>query len=173
MLKRDKDVFMALVSGDNDQVRAALLELSARESGHFEDHPISRKLVKEHLAQLVELWHLNPVDGCRDWALQFVADSGLSEPAVKPLILAALADPMCAFLPTVLYLMSTQPLLYEDVGSLLIPLTKHADEQVRWRVAYFAAQLKSRSADIRAAIDALRSDPFDLTKIYVRQCDEA
>ena len=61
-----KQVFLNFVSGQNPRIERALPELKARERGHFEDHPISAKLVKEHLNSLIYLWHENPVDGCRD-----------------------------------------------------------------------------------------------------------
>ena len=170
MLKRDRQAFIDLVSQDPQKIRDAVVDLNRRELGHFEDHPVSAKLVRENLPSLVRLWSENPVEGCRDWVLQFVADAGVADASVKHLILAALCDERCTFLPTVLYLMSTNAGLFADVGDHLLPLANHSDREVRWRVAYFISKVPIPDAGMRQAIAVLSSDPDETTQDYVRAC---
>lgn len=170
MLKSDKEAFLALVSGDEERVRLAQEELGARELGHFEDHPVSAKLVKEHLPALMELWNSTTDSTCREWVLQFVANARVAEPAVKPLVIDALSDPMSPLLPTVLYLMGTQPALFADVGELLVPLAQNPDDGVRWRVAWFISKVRSPDPLMRNAIQMLKNDAYDTTQVYVREC---
>ena len=170
MLKRDKEAFLALISGDDDKVRRALEELNSRELGHFEDHPVSAKLIKEHLPALINLWNASSDGTCREWVLQFIADAGVAEPAVKPLVLQALSDPKSRLLPSVLYLMGTQPALFADVGELLVPLVRHPDEAVRWRIAWFISKVRSASPSMMKAIQTLKGDTYDTTQVYVREC---
>lgn len=170
MLKHDKEAFLALVSGDDEKVRAALEELNARELGHFEDHPVSAKLVKENLPSLIKVWNETTDPTCREWVLQFVADARVADPTVKPLVVNALSDPKTRFLPTVLYLMGTQPALFADVGELLVPLAHHPDEGVRWRVAWFISNVRNPDSSMRKAILMLRNDAYDTTQVYVREC---
>lgn len=165
MLKQDKEDFIAFASGDREHTAQVVQRLNARELGHFEAHPLSSKLVRQHLADLVSLWNDNPVPGAHDWVLQFVADA-----QVCPMIQAALADKDCPFLPTVLYTMSTAPALFEDCGDLLPALASHPDHEVRWRVAYFISKVRNRSEPMVRTINLLKSDPCDTTQVYVRAC---
>lgn len=170
MLKRDKEVFLSFVSGDEKKIQDALSELASRELGHFEEHPISARLVKEHLPALIDLWNSNSTAACKGWVLQFIADARISDPVVKPLIVRALGQPNSSILPTVLYLMGTQPSQFSDVGELLIPLTQHRDSSVRWRIAWFISKLQRPSPAMQAAIQALKGDAHGTTQDYVRQC---
>jgi|GEM_PF-5716556 hypothetical protein len=170
MLKKDKEDFLALVSGDATLTQKAVESLKSRERGHFEDHPMSSKFVKQYLNELVDVWRNSPNDGAREWTLQFIADAGVANEHTKPLICAALSDRSCMFLPTVIYLMSTSPELFADSGSYLVPLTSHPDREVRWRVAYFISKLKSPDQDMKKCIEYLKSDRDGTTQLYVRAC---
>jgi len=170
VLIKDQQAFLDFVSGERSRIENALKELEARERGHFEDHPMSPKLVKAHLSALVALWHRNPVEGCRDWAFQFVADARVVDPSVKPLITSALADKSCTYLPTALYLMSTRTDLFADVGELLLPLASSPDREVRWRVAYVISKMKTLDTGMRQALRILRDDKDHTTQVYVEAC---
>jgi hypothetical protein len=170
MLKKDKEDFLAFVSGDLVLTQKAVDSLNAREKGHFEDHPMSSKFVKQYLNELVNLWRESSVGGAREWTLQFIADAGVSNENTKPLIVAALSDPSCPFLPTVIYLMSTSPNLFADSGKYLLPLASHPDREVRWRVAYFISKVKSPDQDMKRCIELLKQDRDDTTQVYVRAC---
>lgn len=167
MLKNDQEVFLDLVSGEESRIKKALTEIKARERGHFEDHPMSTKLVREHLPALLHLWRENPIDGCREWAFQFIADARVVDPQVKPLIVASLSEQNCRYLPTVLYLMSTKPGLFDDIGALLVPLAGNPDREVRWRVAYVISKMKTLDAGMRQALAILRTDKDHTTQVYV------
>lgn len=173
MLKQDKEDFIAFASGDRGRMAQLVQGLKDRELGHFEDHPLSAKLVRQHLAGLVSVWNDNPVPGARDWVLQFVADAQIADAQVRPMVQAALADKDCPFLPTVLYTMSTAPALFEDCGDLLLTLASHPDHAVRWRVAYFIFKVRNRSESMVRAIQLLKDapdDPDGTTQVYVRAC---
>lgn len=170
MLKRDKEDFLSFVSGDPASLTASVASLNAREKGHFEDHPLSAKLIKENVEELLAVWSSNSVAGARDWVLQFVADAGVADSRVKPIIISALSDKSCDFLPTVLYTMSTSPALFEDCGDLLIGLAEHPDREVRWRVAYFISKVRNKSQSMLSAIELLKKDRYDTTQVYVRAC---
>lgn len=170
MLKKDREAFLDLVTGEPQRVAHAVAYFDTLERGHFEDHPPSRKLVREHLDALVTLWHANDIEGARDWALQFVADAQVASPKTKPLVIAALSDPSCSFLPTTLYLMGTMPGLFMDTGPLLRALARHPDREVRWRVAWLISMFQHIDSDMTAAIALLEQDPDHTTQVYVRAC---
>lgn len=170
MLKQDKEDFIAFASGDREHTAQVVQRLNARGLGHFEDHPLSAKLVRQHLAGLVSLWNDNPVPGARDWVLQFIADAQIADAQVRLMIREALADKDCPFLPTVLYTMGTAPALFEDCGDLLLALASHPDHEVRWRVAYFISKVRNRSESMVRAIHLLKLDRYDTTQVYVRAC---
>jgi hypothetical protein len=50
VLRKDQQVFLDFVSGQNPRIENALLELKARERGHFEDHPAVKPLVVSSLS---------------------------------------------------------------------------------------------------------------------------
>lgn len=56
MLAADKKRFLDFASGDSDRIKSALAQLEARPRGHFEDHPLSRKMVLSGFDALVALW---------------------------------------------------------------------------------------------------------------------
>lgn len=173
MLKQDKDDFIAFASGSREQMAQVVQRLNAHEPGHFEDHPLSAKLVRQYLAGLIAIWNDDPVPGARDWVLQFFADAQITDAQVRPMIQAALADKECAFLPTVLYTISTAPALFEDCGDLLLTLASHPDHAVRWRVAYFILKVPNRSESMVRAIQLLKDapdDPDGTTQVYVKAC---
>jgi hypothetical protein len=170
MLKKDREAVFDLVSGDLARIGHAVAELNRRPPGHFEDHPISPKLVREQLAAFVQLWESNPVSGCRDWILQFIADAQIADQSVRPLIISALDEDGCQFLPTVIYLMSTKPELFSDVGGQLLRLSTHPDREVRWRIAYFISKVLRPDVGMRKAIDVLATDSDETTQVYIREC---
>jgi hypothetical protein len=156
MLKQDKEDFVAFASGGREHTAQVVRRLNARALGHFEDHPLSTKLVRQHLAGLVSLWNDNPVPGARDWVLQFVADAQIANAQVRPMVQ--------------LYTMGTAPALFEDCGDLLLALASHPDHEVRWRVAYFISRVRNRSEPMVRAIHLLKLDRYDTTQVYVRAC---
>lgn len=170
MLRKDQQVFLDFVSGQNPRIENALLELKARERGHFEDHPMSAKLVKEHLNSLIHLWHENPVDGCREWVSQFIADARVVDSAVKPLVVSSLSDENCKRLPTVLNLMRPRANLFGDIGALLVPLASNPDREVRWRVEYLISRMRALDLGMRQALALLETDKDDTTRVYVEAC---
>ena len=170
MLKRDREAFLELVTGKPQRAALAVTYFSALERGHFEDHPLSRKLVQEHLDALVAVWNANNVTGARDWVLQFIADAQVASQKTKPLVISALSDPSCSFLPTVLYLMGTMPDLFTDAGPLLKALARHTDREVRWRVAWLISNFRHMDSDMTATIALLEQDPDHTTQVYVRAC---
>ncbi|WP_282272763.1 hypothetical protein [Stenotrophomonas sp. PS02298] len=170
MLKKDREAFALFASGDPSQIARAIAYFQSLEPGHFDDHPLSRKMVAENLGVLVDLWHSNRVPGTRDWVVQFVADAQLASELTKPLVATALLDPSCAFLPTVLYLMGTRPALFADLGVPLTALATHSDPEVRWRVAWFISKVPRLDADLAAAVALLERDTHATTQVYVRAC---
>lgn len=172
MLKRDRKAFDSFVSGDMVAIADAVSYFHALPLGHFEDHPVSRPLVRSNLKPLVDLWHDNPCPGCREWVLQFIADAETYDVSVHPVIEYALKDENCECLPTVLYLMSRHPDAFTASGELLAPLASHADREVRWRVAFFISRLNVLDAAMRRVIDLLSNDRDETTQTYVAQCRE-
>ncbi|MBA4018528.1 MAG: hypothetical protein C0483_15275 [Pirellula sp.] len=159
-----------MVSGDAERATGAVAYFDALERGHLEEHPLSKKLVLENIDALLMLWHEGRVPGGRTWVLQFVADAHIASLATKPLVVSALSEPSCAFLPTVLYLMGTEPDLFSDTGQYMQALSRHPDREVRWRVAWFISKLRYRDDEMYAAIQVLEQDPDPTTQVYVREC---
>lgn len=172
MLKQDRQTFLKFVSGERQSVEAAVADLNSRERGHFEDHPMSSRFVADHIASLIQLWNENSVPGCREWVAQFVADAKLADSRVKPLIVTELGNPDCRCLPTLLYLVSTNPDTFSDSGYLLLDLARHFDREVRWRVAYVMSKMQELDSDMRQAVQILKADSDHTTQIYVRECEK-
>jgi hypothetical protein len=170
MLKKDKQTFLDLVSGDLSRVVSALRDLDGLARGHFEDHPMSPKFIKEHMPLLVQLWEKNPAPGVREWAAQFIADAGIADSTVKPLIVAELANPQCKHIPTLLYLVGTSPDTFADIGSVLLGLASHPDIEVRWRVAYVISKMRIPDEDMNQAIKILKKEDDHTTQVYVQEC---
>lgn len=170
VLKKDREAFALLTSGDRASAVEAVAYFNSLEPGHLEDHPLSRKLVQDSLGALVSLWSEDQVPGVREWVLQFVAAAQVASEATKPLVAAALSDPSCRFLPTVLYLMGTKPSLFADVGEPLRALAAHPDPEVRWRVAWFISKLPRVNSEVSGALALLERDPHPTTQVYVRAC---
>lgn len=172
MLKKDKEAFLDFVSGDPARMRPALSHFVSQEKGHFEDHPPSSTLVRAHVPALMQLWHSEAAPECRSWIVQFIADAGVISAPVKPIVLSALRDPACTYLPTLLYLIGTEPALFHDIGPELKTLARHHDREVRWRVAYVISKMKEPSTEMRAAVAILKGDRDQTTQTYVRECEK-
>lgn len=170
MLKKDKENFLKFISRDAEQVTAAVQSFNQYKNGHFEDHPMSQKFVKEHLDELLFIWDNHPSEENRIWVLQFLADAEVVDQRVKPIVLAALKDKNCRVLPTILYLMGTEKPLFEDCGESLLALATHHDLEVRWRVAWLISGMKSRSPEMIQAINILKNDTTEITQVYVKLC---
>jgi len=171
VLAADKKVFLDFTSGDSEKIKTALAHLEALPLGHFEDHPLSRKLVLSGFDALVALWNSDvaPV-GCRRWIAQLVADARIAATGVKPIVQQALGDRSCSYLPTLLYLIGSNPESFEGIGESLLPLASHPDREVRWRVAWAISKMKQRDSHMMQAIKILARDPDSTTKVYVREC---
>jgi hypothetical protein len=172
MLKRDKQTFLEFISRDRRRMEAALTDLNARERGHFEDHPMSSRFIAEHIPSLIQIWRVSSVSGCRDWVAQFVADAGVADERLKPLIVSGLSDPSCRRLPTLLYLVSTRPEVFCDVGPLLLELARHPDKEVRWRVAYVISKMRKMDGAMHQAVKILRTESDHTTQVYVREYEK-
>jgi hypothetical protein len=172
MLKIDRIAFEKLLSGDPLSVRDAIAELNSRPNGHFEDHLPSIKFVRENRSKLNQLWAANPVEGCRDWVIQLLADTQLIDKDSKPFVIEALKNRSCSFVPTLLYAMSLNPDLFTDTDKQLLELASHPDREVRWRVAYLLSKLRCPTELMYAAIDRLRTDGDDTTRVYVNEFDK-
>jgi hypothetical protein len=170
MLKKDKIAFEDFVSRDPHRQQRALAYFESLELGYFEDHPLSKKLIKEHIVNLIEIWNESDTPKTRDWIVQFIADAGVANTSVKPIILSGLRDPSCPYLPTLLYLIGNSPELFADIGSELDGLAKHPESDVRWRVAWVISKMKDISPEMRSALRILENDPFPTTITYVRIC---
>jgi hypothetical protein len=170
MLKRDKETFLRLVTGDPQLQADAIADLNTRPVGHFEDHPIAAKLVRENLSLLLDLWKGNPVNGCQDWVLQFIADAQIVDVRIKPVVIGAMTNDQCAILPTVLYLIGRTPDHFQDIGPHLRKLARHADLEVRWRVAWVASQMPVIDEATREALDILSREADPTTQQYVLAC---
>jgi hypothetical protein len=169
MLRKDKEDFLAFVSGDLALTQKAIDSLNSRMRGHFEDNPMSSKLVKQYMNELIDVWSNTAIVGARQWVLQFVADAGAANEQIKPLVYAALSDSSCTFLPVVIYLMTTAPGLFGDSGGYLLPLASHRDRGVRWRIAYFLSIVKGQDEDIKKCIELLSQDKDETTQLYVNE----
>ena len=172
MLKKDKMAFLDFVSGDTDRMRLALAHFASQEAGHFEDHPPSLSLVRSHITDLVRLWNSETDPECRSWIVQFIADAGVVDSTLKPIVLSALRDVQGQFLPTLLYLVGTMPVLFTDIGPELSVLARHSDREVRWRVAYVISKMKILSPEMRTAVAILRNDRDPTTEVYVQECEK-
>ena len=167
MLKVDRIAFSKFVSGNLDELVEAVAYFEALDLGHLEDHPLSRKMVRENLSRLIEIWHRNEIPEARAWVLQFIADAGVASVETKPLVVSALALSNCTFLPTVLWLMCSAPALFADAGEHLKRLAAHRDPQVRWRVACFISKVFQPDSEMAETVSILENDPEPLTRTYV------
>jgi hypothetical protein len=172
MLKQDKQTFLEFVSGEAQRVETALADLNSRERGHFENHPMSSRFIAEHIQPLIQLWNDNPVSGCREWVAQFLADARVADQRIKPLIAAQLADLDCRHLPTLLYLVGTQPGTFGDIGHLLLGLARHPDKEVRWRVAWAISKMGEIDTAMRQAIQVLKAENDHTAQVYVAECEK-
>lgn len=167
MLKKDKLAFLGFIADDSETMRAAVDHFESCEPGHFEEHPISRSLILQHIDRLIHLWHTQTDPTIRNWIIQFVAESSIVTAQTKPIIDAALLYEGGSTLRLALYAAANNARLFEDIGDRLLSLASHPDYEVRWRVGYVLCYMKNRCDAMRKAIEILKNEPDDLIQTYV------
>lgn len=167
MRKKDKQEFLAFVSGDIEKMSNAVHYFQTCEHGHFEEHPISRSLLLKHIENLVKLWNAQTNPTVRNWVIQFIAESTIVTAQTKPILLAALMFDSGSTLRLALYAIGSNPRIFEEIGDRLLHLATHPDYEVRWRVAYVIHYMQNRSEAMLQAADILRKEPDDLIQTYV------
>ena len=173
MLKIDKDYFYDFISDDSHKRKAAVEYFDALENGHFEDHPTSKKLVKENIKNLesIVLNSEQPLE--TEWAIQFCADAEYISPAMKPAIYNLLNNGECTFIPTILWCISQNPEHFTDCGTSFITLANHQDREVRWRIPYVILQMPQITDDMIKVISLLSNDTDQTTQLYIKHCHQS
>lgn len=173
MLKRDKEAFKDFVSSDNNKREEAARYFNNLELGHFEDHPPSKTLVKEHISSLEEIVTNSKSQIETEWAIQFCADVEYINLGMKPLIYKLISSDQCNFIPTILWGISQNSNDFTDVGELLKKLTSHKDREVRWRIPYVMLQMPEFTPSMMEALDMLKYDEDKTTQLYIKQCQNS
>lgn len=151
MLKQDRLLVEHLASGDEPARIAAAQELETREKGHFEDHPVSHRIVMALQAGLVAAHADTSSALVKKWVTQVLADGSAKGEEIDALVLEAL-EPECTYLPTLLYYVSSNVARFGAHKEKIKALCGHADEQVRWRCALVLSHMpQSLSYEIDAA----------------------
>ena len=172
MLKKDKVAFEDFVAPDPARKSQGLAHFEALEVGHLEDHPLSKKIVQAHLGRLIEIWYEAESPKIKEWVVQFIADAGVANQSVKPIIISGLKMSGCGYLPTLLYLVGSSPDLFADSGSQFIELAGNSDVEVRWRVAWAISNMKIIDGDMKEALHILEKDIYPTTRTYIQKCRE-
>jgi hypothetical protein len=165
MLKADRVHIERLASKDEAIRLSAASELEALELGHFEDHPVSRKLVAERESALVQAFHETASPLVREWVVQVLAEGSARGPGVTELVKSAL-EPHCEFLPTLLYYVYCTPAPFADVKDKVKLLHDHPDEQVRWRCALVLSLLPLEHERDIDVVRQLLTDRHGATRSY-------
>lgn len=173
MLKKDKEYFINFTSDTPSKRSEAIEYFNSLENGHFEDHPPSRKLVKEYIKNLesIVISSSNPDEV--DWAIQFCADVEYISPSMKPAIYKLLESGNCSFIPTILWCISRNPEHFIDCGNVFKRLTVNRDREVRWRLPYVILQMPEITDDMVETINMLQNDNDETTQLYIRQCQKS
>lgn len=167
MLKKDKLLVKRLASTDDEVRVAAAGELDQLEKGHFEDHPVSMRLIGDLQPALVAAHVATSSALVKQWITQVLADGHATGTGIDALVLAALT-PGCSYLPTLLYYMWSNCARFEGHKEQIKTLCGHADEQVRWRCALILYHMPlALSYDTDAAcLRALALDAFPTARTY-------
>jgi hypothetical protein len=165
MLKADKLKIEKLLSGVEAVRLEGTAELSALEAGHFEDHPISAKFIREIEDRLLKSYRETNSDKVKEWVLQVLAEALIESDEVVKLVSESL-NRECKYLPTLLYYIWQSANKFTQCKANVKSLYDHPDAQVRWRCALVLEKLPlDYDADIKV-IRALMLDDYYTARTY-------
>jgi hypothetical protein len=170
MLKKDKVAFLDFVSCDKGKRSQATQYFNDIEEGYFEDHPLTKKLVKENITNLEVIISGDGLDVEKEWAIQFCADVEYVSEKMKPEIYNLLSSGSCNFIPVILWCISQNTNTFSDVGPILLSLTNHKDREVRWRIPYVILHMPFITEGMVSAVQDLKKDKDQTTQHYIERC---
>jgi hypothetical protein len=165
VLKSDKQAFIDLMSSDEMKRVAALDKLNRLPLGHFEDHPVSVRFVKERFHDFMKAFRESSDPGVRDWLFQAIADSEVITEEVKEIVAQEL-KPSCRYLPTLLYLVWQNKQEFVHLKDAVKMLYTHPDHEVRWRVALILESSSLEYDDDIQVVRALMMDEYVTARLY-------
>jgi hypothetical protein len=165
MIKADKLKIERLISEDEVERIAASEELEALEPGHFEDHPISQKFIREREQELINCFYSTKSEKVKQWVLQVLAEALIESDQVVAMVAESLS-PNCKYLPTLLYYMWQSSSKFADKKDKVKALSKHPDAQVRWRCALVLEKIPLEYGEDIKVIRELMLDDYHTTRTY-------
>ncbi|MCH1924771.1 hypothetical protein L9G74_10040 [Shewanella sp. C32] len=165
MLNADKLKIEKLISNDEAERIATCEELDALDLGHFEDHPISQKFIHEREKELIDTFYSTKSEKVKEWILQVLAEALIESEEVVAIVANSLTQ-NCKYLPTLLYYMWQNSSKFINNKQQIKTLSKHADAQVRWRVALVLENMPLEYGEDIKVIRELMLDEYYTTRTY-------